>query len=129
MPPRLRIGIIGAGRKAVLGAALRVQARDIVVGRLDLSRPRRGTPGVPIRSAPDVARDADLVLLAVPDDVLPGLVTGLVETIDPRRTVHRPPSGRYGTAVLDPVRAVGAMPLAIHLVMTLHVVQRRRGQA
>ncbi len=123
-PPRLRIGIIGAGRVgAVLGAALRRAGHDIVAvaGVSDLSRLRAEAllPGVPIRSAPDVARDADLVLLAVPDDVLPGLVTGLVETgaIHAGQFIAHP-SGRYGIAVLDPVRAVGAMPLAIHPVMT-----------
>lgn len=123
-PPRLRIGIIGAGRVgAVLGAALRRAGHDIVAvaGVSDLSRLRAEAllPGVPILPAPDVARDADLVLLAVPDDVLPGLVSGLVETgaIHAGQFVAHP-SGRFGIEVLDPVRAVGAMPLAIHPVMT-----------
>jgi predicted short-subunit dehydrogenase-like oxidoreductase (DUF2520 family) len=68
---------------------------------------------------PEVIADADLVLLAVPDDVLPGLVAGLVDTgaIHAGQFVAHP-SGRYGTEVLDPARRVGALPLAIHPVMT-----------
>ena len=123
-PPRLRVGVIGAGRAgAVLGAALRRAGHDVVAVSAvsDLSRLRAEAllPGVPIRPAPEVAQDADLVLLAVPDDVLPGLVAGLVETgaLHAGQFVAHP-SGRYGTAVLDPARDVGAIPLAIHPVMT-----------
>lgn len=123
-PPRLRVGIIGAGRVgAVLGAALRRAGHEItsVAAVSDLSRLRAEAllPGVPIRPAPDVAEEADLVLLAVPDDVLPGLVAGLVDAgaIHAGQFVAHP-SGRYGIDVLEPVRAVGALPLAIHPVMT-----------
>lgn len=87
----------------------------------DLSRLRAEAllPGVPVRSVPEVTTDADLVLLAVPDDVLPGLVAGLVDT----GTIHAGqfvahPSGRYGIDVLAPVSRVGAIPLALHPVMT-----------
>lgn len=123
-PPRLRVGIVGAGRVgAVLGAALRRAGHDIVAVSAvsDLSRLRAEAllPGVPIRPVPDVIADADLVLLSVPDDVLPGLVAGLVDT----GTIHAGqfvahPSGRYGTDVLAPVTHVGAIPLALHPVMT-----------
>lgn len=123
-PPRLRVGIVGAGRVgAVLGAALRRAGHDIVgVSAVsDLSRLRAEAllPGIPIRDIPDVVAAADLVLLAVPDDVLPGLVNGLVDT----GTIHggqfvAHPSGRFGIEVLDPVGRVGALPLALHPVMT-----------
>lgn len=87
----------------------------------DLSRLRAEAllPGVPIGSPTEVAADADLVLLAVPDDVLPALVAGLVEVgaIHAGQFVAHP-SGRYGTTVLDPASAVGAQPLALHPVMT-----------
>jgi len=107
----------------VLGAALRRAGHDVIgVSAIsDLSRLRADAllPGVPVLPAPDVARDADLVLLAVPDDVLAGLVAGLVETgaIHAGQFVAHP-SGRFGTDVLAPVAAVGALPLAIHPVMT-----------
>lgn len=87
----------------------------------DISRLRAEAllPGVPILPIPDVVSDADLVLLAVPDDVLPGLISGLAET----GAVHAGhfvahPSGRFGIDVLEPARQVGALPLAIHPVMT-----------
>jgi predicted short-subunit dehydrogenase-like oxidoreductase (DUF2520 family) len=67
----------------------------------------------------EVVRDSDLVLLTVPDDDLPGLVRGLAETGAPvagRMLVHA--SGRYGVRVLDPATREGALPMALHPVMT-----------
>jgi predicted short-subunit dehydrogenase-like oxidoreductase (DUF2520 family) len=123
-PPRLRIGVIGAGRVgAVLGAALRRAGHDVhaVSAVSDLSRLRAEAllPGVPIKPPMDVAALADLVILAVPDDVLPGLVVGLAEAgaIHAGQFVAHP-SGRYGIEVLEPALRVGALPLAIHPVMT-----------
>jgi predicted short-subunit dehydrogenase-like oxidoreductase (DUF2520 family) len=67
----------------------------------------------------EVFKAADLVVLAVPDDVLPAVVEGLVTTGSIRAgqiVVHT--SGRYGTDVLEPATAVGALPLALHPAMT-----------
>ena len=123
-PPRLRVGVIGAGRVgAVLGSALRRAGHEIVAVSAvsDVSRLRADAllPGVPVLPIPEVVGDADLVLLAVPDDVLPTLVAGLADTgvIHAGQFVAHP-SGRYGIEVLSPARAVGALPLAIHPVMT-----------
>jgi predicted short-subunit dehydrogenase-like oxidoreductase (DUF2520 family) len=66
-----------------------------------------------------VVERADLVLLTVPDDVLAGLVAGLAASgvpMEGRLMAHA--SGRHGLAVLDPVTAKGALPLALHPVMT-----------
>lgn len=123
-PPRLSIGIIGAGRAgAVLGAALRRAGHRItaVSAVSDISRLRAEAllPGVPIVPVTEVGADADLVLIAVPDDVLPELVRGLVSSgaiHAGQFVVH--PSGRYGLDVLAPAAAVGALPLALHPVMT-----------
>jgi predicted short-subunit dehydrogenase-like oxidoreductase (DUF2520 family) len=55
----------------------------------------------------------------VPDDVLPGLVAGLSATGTPlegRLLAHT--SGRHGIAVLAPATNLGALPLALHPVMT-----------
>jgi predicted short-subunit dehydrogenase-like oxidoreductase (DUF2520 family) len=107
----------------VLGAALRRAGHDIVavaaVSDLSVLRAEALLPGVPILPAREVAQNADLVLLAVPDDALEGLVAGLVQTgaIHAGQFVAHP-SGRFGIGVLDPVRAVGALPLAIHPDMT-----------
>jgi predicted short-subunit dehydrogenase-like oxidoreductase (DUF2520 family) len=123
-PARLAIGVIGAGRVgAVLGAALgraghHVQAAYAVS---DESRDRAAAllPGVPLKDVPDVIDGADLVLLAVPDDVLAELVRGLA-AIDAWQAgqivVHT--SGRYGTGILRPAMSAHILPLAIHPAMT-----------
>ncbi|HMI23260.1 MAG TPA: DUF2520 domain-containing protein, partial [Streptosporangiaceae bacterium] len=77
-------------------------------------------------------RRADLALLTVPDDALPGLVTGLAATgapLEGRMLAHA--SGRYGVSVLEPAVRQGALPLALHPVMTFtgraDDVERLRG--
>jgi len=123
-PGRLAVGVIGAGRVgAVLGAALRTAGHHLIAASADsrasLRRAAALLPDVPLRPVDEVGADADLVLLAVPDDVLPGLVSGLVAAggITPGQfVVHT--SGRYGVDVLAPATAAGALPLALHPVMT-----------
>ena len=66
-----------------------------------------------------VLGQVDLALLTVPDDVLAGLVDGLATTgapVEERMLVHA--SGRHGLAVLEPATRRGALPLALHPVMT-----------
>ncbi|MGZ8750610.1 MAG: NAD(P)-binding domain-containing protein, partial [Pseudonocardia sp.] len=82
VPAHLRIGVIGAGRVgAVLAAALRAAGHEIVAaaGESDASRNRIAAllPGVPARKPSDVARGCDLLLLTVPDDMLPNVVAML----------------------------------------------------
>ncbi|MGZ4573332.1 MAG: NAD(P)-binding domain-containing protein, partial [Blastococcus sp.] len=84
-PARLRVGIVGAGRVgAVLGAALSAAGHDVVaaagLSTASAERAARLLPGVPLLPADEVVAAADLVVLAVPDDTLPGLVAGLAET-------------------------------------------------
>jgi len=76
-------------------------------------------PDVPVLAPDDVVRRSDLVLLAVPDDVLPGLVSGLATTGAFRAgqiVVHT--SGARGVDVLAPATTVGVLPLALHPAMT-----------
>ena len=123
-PPRLRVGVVGTGRAgAVLGAALGRAGHTVVAAYAvsDLSRLRAEAllPGVPLVSVAEVLAAADLVLLTVPDDVLPGLVDGLAATGAVRAgqfLAHA--SGRYGYGVLDTATRAGALPLALHPVMT-----------
>ncbi len=123
-PARLRVGVIGAGRVGtVLGAALARAGHQVVaasaVSETSVERAARLLPGAAIRQPEEVLADADLVLLTVPDDALPGLVAGLAATGAPmegRLLAHA--SGRHGVAVLDPATERGALPLAIHPVMT-----------
>jgi predicted short-subunit dehydrogenase-like oxidoreductase (DUF2520 family) len=123
-PARLAIGVIGAGRVGtVLGAALvRAGHRVVAVSAVSdasLQRARRLLPDAVIKQPPEVLADCGLVLLTVPDDALPGLVAGLAATgapMDGRLIAHA--SGRHGTGVLEPATRLGALPLALHPVMT-----------
>ncbi|MFI6350796.1 Rossmann-like and DUF2520 domain-containing protein [Streptomyces sp. NPDC050560] len=123
-PARLTVGVVGAGRVGpALAASLQLAGhRPVAVSAVSDASLRRAAellPDVPVVRPAEVLRLADLVLLTVPDDALPGLVEGLVETGAVRSgqlLVHT--SGRYGTRVLDPALRAGALPLALHPVMT-----------
>lgn len=121
---RLGIGVVGAGRVgAVLGSALRAAGHPVVgvsaVSEASRERADALLPGVPVLDVPEVVRRAELVLLAVPDDALAELVAGLAATgawQGGQIVVHT--AGRYGAAVLDPARAQGVIPIALHPAMT-----------
>ena len=110
----LRVGAIGAGRVgATLSAALGRAGHEIVAvaGESDASRRRSAAllPGVPVAKPSDVARACDLLLLTVPDDMLPNVVAMLSASGAIREgqyVAHT--SGRHGLAVLEPAAAVGA---------------------
>jgi predicted short-subunit dehydrogenase-like oxidoreductase (DUF2520 family) len=72
-------------------------------------------PGVPVLTVQQIVERSELVVLAVPDDQLAELVAGLaaLEAWQPGQLVLHT-SARHGTAVLDPARAAGAIPLAVH---------------
>jgi predicted short-subunit dehydrogenase-like oxidoreductase (DUF2520 family) len=123
-PARLDVGIVGAGR---VGTALAVAlsraghriAGASAVSRESRERVERFLPGTPVLQPEEVVAAADLALLTVPDDALGGLVRGLAATSVPvagRMLAHA--SGRHGLAVLQPATDVGALPLALHPVMT-----------
>jgi predicted short-subunit dehydrogenase-like oxidoreductase (DUF2520 family) len=123
-PARLAIGVISAGRVgSVLGAALaragHVVAATSGVSQESVQRAEEMLPDVPLLAPDEVAARADLVLLAVPDDVLPGLVRGLIATGSLRAgqiVVHT--SGAIGVCVLQPAADLGALTLALHPAMT-----------
>jgi predicted short-subunit dehydrogenase-like oxidoreductase (DUF2520 family) len=123
-PAGLAVGVIGAGRAGTaLGVALARAGHAVVaasaVSDASVQRARANFPGVVIAEPAQVLRLADLALLTVPDDVLPGLVAGLAATEAPlagRMIAHA--SGRYGIAVLEPAARLGGLPLALHPVMT-----------
>lgn len=123
-PGRLGIGVVGAGRVgAVLGSALRAAGHGVVgvsaVSAASRERAEVMLPGVPVLAVPDVVERAELVLLAVPDDALLGLVEGLAATgawQAGQLVVHT--SGRFGWRVLGPAVGAGAIPLALHPAMT-----------
>ena len=76
-------------------------------------------PGVPLVTPPEVLAAADLVLLTVPDDALEPLVAGLAATGAVRAgQLLAHPSGRYGSRSSSRRPRAGALPLALHPVMT-----------
>lgn len=123
-PGRLAAGVVGAGRVgSVLGAALGRAGHTVVAasGRSDASRRRARDrlPDVPLLEPTEVVARADLALLAVPDGELPALVTELTATgavASGQLVAHT--SGRYGVGVLEPAAREGALPMALHPVMT-----------
>jgi predicted short-subunit dehydrogenase-like oxidoreductase (DUF2520 family) len=123
-PARLAVGVVSAGRVgSVLGAAL-TRAGHTVVAASGISgashdRAERLLPDVPLLPPDEVVAAADLVLLAVPDDTLAGLVSGLAATGTWRPgqiVIHT--SGAHGVDVLSPAGEAGALLLALHPVMT-----------
>ncbi|MER5782224.1 DUF2520 domain-containing protein [Streptomyces mobaraensis] len=123
-PARLTVGVVGAGRVGpALAASLRLAGhRPVAVSGVSDASLRRAAeilPGVPVVPPAEVLARAELVLLTVPDDVLPGLVAGLAETgaVRPGQLLAHT-SGRHGAAVLAPATRAGALPLALHPAMT-----------
>ncbi len=123
-PARLTVGIVSAGRVgSALGNALE-RAGHVVFGVAAISdaskhRARTRLPDSQILPVEQVAARSELLLLAVPDAELPGLVRGLATAgvVRPGTLVAHT-SGANGVAVLEPLTALGARPMAIHPAMT-----------
>jgi predicted short-subunit dehydrogenase-like oxidoreductase (DUF2520 family) len=122
-PARLKVGIISAGRVGTaLGVALE-RADHVVVACSAIShasrqRAQRRLPDTPVVAPPDVAASAELLLLAVPDSELAGLVSGLAATSAVRPgTIVAHTSGANGVGILTPLTP-HCIPLAIHPAMT-----------
>jgi predicted short-subunit dehydrogenase-like oxidoreductase (DUF2520 family) len=120
---RLGVGIIGAGRVGpVLGAAL-AGAGHAIVGISAVSEESRDRaeallPGVPILEIPEIVERSELVIIAVPESELESLVSGLATAglwQAGQLVLHT--AAAYGTGVLAPARAAGAIPLAVHPLM------------
>jgi predicted short-subunit dehydrogenase-like oxidoreductase (DUF2520 family) len=123
-PARLAVGVVSTGRVgAVLGAALVRAGHTVVaasgVSKESVQRAEELLPDVPLLPPDEVVRRADLVLLALPDDALRGMVRGLAAA-DALRSgqivVHT--CGAHGIDVLAPAAEHGGLPLALHPVMT-----------
>jgi len=123
-PARLAVGVVSAGRVgSVVGAAWAAAGHHLVaasgVSRASVRRAAALLPDVPLLPPDEVVTGADLALLAVPDDVLAGLVKGLVAAgcFRPGQIVVHT-SGAHGVGVLAPAAEHGVLPLALHPVMT-----------
>jgi predicted short-subunit dehydrogenase-like oxidoreductase (DUF2520 family) len=123
-PARLKVGIISAGRVGTaLGVALERVDHVVVacsaVSQASRQRAERWLPDTPICPVADVADNAELLLLTVPDTELAALVSGLAATSAVRPgTIVAHTSGANGVAVLEPLTGQGCIPLAIHPAMT-----------
>jgi predicted short-subunit dehydrogenase-like oxidoreductase (DUF2520 family) len=123
-PAQLAVGIVGAGRAGTAMAVALARAGHRVVAasavsQASLNRISTLLPDTVVARPEEVVAKADLTLLTVPDDALPGLVRGLAATGVPmagRLIAHA--SGRHGLDVLEPAVQAGALPLALHPVMT-----------
>lgn len=112
-----RIGLIGAGRAGTaLGAALAAAGHPLVgvTARSDasLDRAARLLPAVPVLTVDEVTRGADVVLVAVPDDLIHDVAHTLPLT-SAQYVVHL--SGAHGLA---PLAGLAATPVALHPSMT-----------
>ncbi|WP_041324989.1 Rossmann-like and DUF2520 domain-containing protein [Mycobacterium marinum] len=123
-PARLKVGIISAGRVGTaLGVALERADHVVVacsaISHASLQRAQRRLPDTPVLPPPDVAASAELLVLAVTDSELAGLISGLAATsaVRPGAIVAHT-SGANGIGILEPLTAQGCIPLAIHPAMT-----------
>lgn len=108
---------------SALGAALE-RAGHVVFGVAAISdasvrRAQSRLPESQILPVEEVAARSELLILAVPDAELAGLVRGLASsgTVRPG-TIVAHTSGANGIGVLAPLREAGALPLAVHPAMT-----------
>ena len=116
--------MIGVGRAGTaLGVALARAGHQVVavsaVSEASLRRAHANFPDAVVTDPGQVLGHADLALLTVPDDALPDLIAGLAATgapLEGRMLAHA--SGRYGVTVLEEAVRQGALPLALHPVMT-----------
>lgn len=121
---RLGVGIVGAGRVGpVLGAALAGAGHAIVgiatVSETNRDRARAMLADVPILEIPELIERSELVILAIPANELAVVVAGLAATTTwqaGQLVMHT--AAAYGTDVLAPALAAGAIPLAVHPAMT-----------
>lgn len=124
-PARLDVGVVSAGRVgSVFGAALAGAGHHVVaasaVSRASRTRAETLLPGAEILPPDEVVRRANLALLAVPDDVLPGLVRGLAASgcLRPGQIVVHT-SGAHGVGVLSAAAEHDVLPIALHPAMTV----------
>ncbi|MGP9724882.1 Rossmann-like and DUF2520 domain-containing protein [Corynebacterium sp. AOP40-9SA-29] len=124
--PRLSVGVISAGAVGTAVAESLLRAGHHVHGVVARSAPSRENararlPGVAVHGGSDAeiaeVAQAALVVLAVPDPQLPGVVEQVARTVRAGQIVVHT-AGALGCEVLQPVTDTGALPLALHPAMT-----------
>ena len=124
MTSGVRVGVIGMGNVGpAIASAMRASGAQIVgvSARSDAARDRADAmlPDVPVVTEDQVARDAEILFLAVPDSQIIPLTEGLVErgSIRPGMVVVHL-GGATGIKSLAAATRIGAIPLALHPAMT-----------
>ena len=121
------VGIVGAGAVGTaLGAALHRAGWPVVaVASRDEARRARFRELVPtargFAEAAPVLDEAELIILAVPDDAIPGL-TGELRLYGGQALVHT--SGVLGVEALEPARAAGTQIGAFHPLVAFADTER-----
>jgi predicted short-subunit dehydrogenase-like oxidoreductase (DUF2520 family) len=117
------VAVIGAGR---LGTALAVRLLDAghrivaISGRAGtVDRAARYLPGVPIRPPPIAAREAEVVIIGTPDDLIEPTASSLADEGvlgEGQTAIHL--SGATSLDALSAPRAAGAEVLSLHSLQT-----------
>lgn len=119
--PQLTIGVVSAGAVGLAVAEACAAAGHTIHSlyahsAASAQRAAQRLPDAPQRSMEETVHAA-LVLLAVPDPLLPDVVEQVAShTQDGQIVAHV--SGAYGCEILQPVTDTGALPLALHPAMT-----------
>lgn len=122
-PARLSVGVIGAGRVGcAMGRALHEAGHRVVaasgMSEESIARSREFLPGVPLFTPEGVVERADLVLLAVPEDVVASLVSSFTEgSLWQAGQIVVYPGLASGIEALLPAVGAYTLPVAIHPVM------------
>ncbi|MGH2589540.1 MAG: Rossmann-like and DUF2520 domain-containing protein [Actinomycetota bacterium] len=117
------LAVIGAGRVGTALAVLwrRAGHRIVAVAGREATPERAAThlPGVPVLDPVDAARDAGIVVIATPDDVIAGMAERLARggAVAPGTTVAHV-SGATGLDALAPARSAGATTFSLHPLQT-----------
>jgi len=121
-PSRLGVGVIGAGKVGPVLALALAGAGHSIVGitppGTDEERVSAMLPGVPFLSPHDICERSELVLLALPDDQLPGFIEGMASSggfVAGQIVTHT--SIVHGLEVLQPALSQGVIPLGLHPLM------------
>ena len=120
------VAVVGAGRVGTALAVLLARAghRLVAVSGRDATRARteKFLPGVTVIPAVEAVKDAELVLVGVPDDAIAETADGIAEAVRAGSHVAHL-SGSAPLAELDPVALVGAKVLSLHPLQTFPEVE------
>ena len=122
--PRLKVGVIGVGRVgSALSLALSRAGHQVAafsaISEASKARGAQRFPLAKLQSPETVAADCQLLVVAVPDDALTPLISGLAQAgcfHEGQFVIHT--SGRHGLLPLLPAIDRGAVALALHPAMT-----------